>query len=375
LKQARTLGRKGETRLRKRAAQAKPGLSVPQILLEGDEPASPIMTGPGQKYALGPTAPAGQFGDEEAALPEAYGTGKLVLVARDPHWLYAYWDLTLEQQRRHNALSADRHLVLRVHPGAKEAQAPNEAHVHPESRHWFIHVDRAETQYVAELGYYQPRRQWATIAISLPIITPADAPSTDQAVRFATIPADVRLTQLAALAKQTVPADLPPLEAARERALAELVGHYLVHQDAMNSVEIAELVGRRGEQEISAAQAGLPATLGGEGESVSSPTAAAKHRPAGFWVNINAELVIYGATESDASVTIGGRPIQLHPDGTFSFRFSLPDGDHALTVSAMSAQGDLRQAELKLSRRTEHHGEVGAAPQDQSLKLPAAENA
>jgi hypothetical protein len=35
---------------------------------------------------------------------------------------------------------------------------------------------------------------------------------------------------------------------------------------------------------------------------------------------------------------------------------------------------DIRQAALKFSRQTEYHGEVGAHPQDQSLKVPAPEN-
>ena len=151
--------------------------------------------------------------------------------------------------------------------------------MHPESRHWFIHVDRAETQYVAELGYYRPRRQWVTIATSPPAVTPADTVSTDQTVRFATIPAHVRLTQLAALAKQAIPADLPPADAARERALAELVALQFVRQDWASSAEVAELVRGRGEQEISAAQLASPAPLGGEAESVSSPVAPAEQRP------------------------------------------------------------------------------------------------
>jgi hypothetical protein len=57
-------------------------------------------------------------------------------------------------------------------------------------------------------------------------------------------------------------------------------------------------------------------------------------------------------------VTVGGRPIQLRPDGTFSYRFSLPDGEHAVTVSAMSAEGDLRQAKLEFSRRTEYQTQL-----------------
>jgi hypothetical protein len=354
--------------------QTTAGLTIPQILLEGDEPAAPPMTGPGQKFALGPTMPAGHFSPEEAALPEAYGTGRLSLSARDPHWLYAHWDLTNEQQQQYNALSADRHLAVRVYPGTVGATPVTEVQVHPESQHWFVHVDRADTRYVAELGYYHRQREWVNVATSLPAVTPADTASTDQTVRFATIPAQVRLTQLAALAKNGVPPELPPADAARERALAELVPLQLARQEWAASAEVPELVRGLGEQEIAAAQPGHPAPIGGEAESVSSPMAPAEQRPSGFWFNINAELVLYGATEPGASVTIGGRPVPLRPDGTFSCRCSLPDGEHAVAVSAISAVGELRQATLKFSRTTDYQGEVGPAPQDPALKPLAAEN-
>ena len=360
-------------RPREKLAQAEAGLGIPQILLEGDEPFSPPMTGPGQKYALGPTAPVGQSGHDEAALPEAYGTGKLLLAARDPHWLYAHWDLTPQQQRRYNALSADRHLVVRVVPSTTGARPVTEVHVHPESRHWFIHVERAETQYVAELGYYRPEREWITVSTSAPTVTPSDTVSADQTVRFVTIPAHVRLTQLAALAKQAVPANLPPADAVRERALAELVAQQLVLQDQAGSAVVPELVHGLGEKEIPLTALALPAPPAGEAENVSSPMAGAEQRPGGFWFSINAELVLYGATEPGASVTLGGRPIALRPDGTFSCRCSLPDGDHTVTVSAMSAEGDLRQATLTFSRRTDHQGKVGAAPQDPALQPPGSE--
>ena len=106
----------------KKLSPPEPALRIPPILLEGDQPAPPA-TGPGQKYALGPVPPAGPAGREAGELPEAYGTGKVWLVARDPHWLYAQWDLTPQQQRRHNALSADRHLVVRVRPGRIAGQS------------------------------------------------------------------------------------------------------------------------------------------------------------------------------------------------------------------------------------------------------------
>src|SRR5207237_9180029 len=99
-----------------RPARPTPALKVPPLLLEGAQPAAPTRTGPGQRYALGPAPAPEHVGAEEESreLPEAYGTKKLLLAARDPHWLYAHWDLTREQLRECNRSSADGHLVLRV---------------------------------------------------------------------------------------------------------------------------------------------------------------------------------------------------------------------------------------------------------------------
>ena len=97
-------------------------------------------------------------------------------------------------------------------------------------------------------------------------------------------------------------------------------------------------------------------------------------RPEGFWLNVNAELVVYGATEPDAVVTIGGRPIRIRPDGTFSYRFALPDGNYELPVCALSAHGDQRQAELEFGRLTRYQSEVGEHAQDPDLRVPSAEN-
>ena len=44
-----------------------------------------------------------------------------------------------------------------------------------------------------------------------------------------------------------------------------------------------------------------------------------------FWFQLDAELIVYGATEPTAKVTLQGEPVKLRPDGTFTMRFSLPD--------------------------------------------------
>ena len=56
----------------------------------------------------------------------------------------------------------------------------------------------------------------------------------------------------------------------------------------------------------------------------------------GFRLVVDTELILYGATEPDAKVTVQGKPITLKGDGTFSLRFALPNGKQVIPVKAVS---------------------------------------
>jgi len=59
---------------------------------------------------------------------------------------------------------------------------------------------------------------------------------------------------------------------------------------------------------------------------------------------VNAELVVYGATEPGANVTIQGHPVRINPDGTFRLRLALPDGKQVIPVRATRPDGeDIRE--------------------------------
>ncbi|HMJ91829.1 MAG TPA: DUF4912 domain-containing protein [Candidatus Acidoferrum sp.] len=339
-------------------------------------------------------------------LPESYGTRRLLLAARDPHWLYAHWDFTNEQLKQVNSASRDGHLVLRVFKGQVNGKPIIEQHVHPESRNWFIHVPTAGTRYVAQLGYYDDAGTWNPLSASTPTVTPPDALSSDTSVRFETIPVEVPFQKLLQLVKSAVAEHVPLVEALaqlraegfehlpkpeqiatapwtpqQDRALAQIVSIDSVRRVWMGSLEITELIRRKLQEEVSSQAAAAiargeqfgAAELGGI-FSVSSPFGGEEKRR-GFWFNVNAELIIYGATESTAKVTIGGKAIQLRPDGTFSFRFSLPDGEYPLPVVATSADKvESRQADLKFRRETKYRGDVAAHPQDKALKPPRVES-
>ncbi len=371
-------------------------LKIPAILLEGDAPAAHGASGPGQRYALGPTPPAQPAPTVTSELPDAYGTQQLFLTARDPHWLFAYWDLTQAQLKKYNALSIDRHLVLQIYREALEGEAITKIHVHPESRDWFVPVPDAGAKYLADLGYFDAKRRWVSVARSAATLTPPENLSEDMSVRFATIPPEVPFAQLLTMVKTALRQNVPLVEAiqqmraqgftnlpgpeevksewtpAQEKALAEVVSMDQVRHVWIGSLEITELIRRQLQQQVSsmsAAQFSLPSSMGAL-SSVSSPFGGPERRR-GFWFNVNAELIIYGATEPDAKVTIGDRRIKLRPDGTFSFRFALPDGEYPLPAAAESADGEeTREARLEFRRSTRYRGDVGAHPQDKSLKPP-----
>jgi hypothetical protein len=141
--------------------------------------------------------------------------------------------------------------------------------------------------------------------------------------------------------------------------LAEEIGVIRHSAEGVSSADIVDLV-RRHRARGPSDQESLPlheaALAGAQPQAAfSSPGGSEPAVRRGFWFALNADLVLYGGTEPDATVTIAGRPVQLRPDGSFSCRFALPDGEFELTVAAVSAgQDERREAQLKLSRHTDY---------------------
>ena len=72
-----------------------------------------------------------------------------------------------------------------------------------------------------------------------------------------------------------------------------------------------------------------------------------------FDFEVDAHMVIYGATDPAANVTLGGEPVKLQDDGTFSVRMNLPDRRQVLPVVASSRDGtEQRTTVLAIERNT-----------------------
>ena len=89
--------------------------------------------------------------------------------------------------------------------------------------------------------------------------------------------------------------------------------------------------------------------MSGIGFSASVPPT----RPRKFWLTADAQIIVYGATEPDATITIGGQPVKANSDGTFRFQLSFQDGLLDYPIMAVAADGEQNRAiHLKFSRET-----------------------
>jgi uncharacterized protein len=157
--------------------------------------------------------------------------------------------------------------------------------------------------------------------------------------------------------------ELGPWTADQAAELERILGGDLFRRIQMGSFEITEWLRRRLQEELSS---GMSSAFSPSGSSWSGAP------QKGFWFAVNAELIIYGATEPTAKVTIDGKPVKLRSDGTFSFQYAFRDGQYKLPVIAISAAGDdQREVQLTFERQSRTKGEVGKVKQPAHLKSPA----
>jgi hypothetical protein len=347
-----------------------------------------------------PPAPGGTVGAVPVIpVAEFPAQGSLWLTARDPFCVCAHWQFPRAAMDAFAQAHPGGAWWLRLRTSSASGWLLNEQRLPREADFRFVPVTMAGSTYVAEVGYRFADGGWRGLALSAPAHTPPDAPAEffAEAEVVHLPPAPVTPDSL-----PTTPPDHPepvahpvfrptPLPTPRQaQRLTALVWEPVVRREAPSSAEVAEWELRKVETEVPG-ESGLdqgvkPTPTSGEliGINALSPGADAPSSealaalapavPPDFWFKVNAELILYGSTERDARVTIAGRTVALRPDGSFSFRFALPDGDFTLPAIAVNAAGtDGRAAQLRFTRATVLTGDVGVHPQDSQLKPPVAE--
>lgn len=122
-------------------------------------------------------------GDPDPQLPHRYGVDRLALMARDPHWLFAYWEITATKQENFNAnygpeAWASTHPVLRVYDvtgvdfNGTNAKGFLDLHVGEHVDNWHIQVGEPDRSFCVDLGRMFQDGRFVTLLRSNIVTTP-----------------------------------------------------------------------------------------------------------------------------------------------------------------------------------------------------------
>ena len=387
------------------AANTSPEQNVkPHAFHLAQEPVTGVETeGDAHKYDIAaepaPPAPAPAY-EELGELPASYHEDTLFLTARDPRWLFSYWDFDWMRYPAETMRGGVRQFFLRIAAVAGAEEALIE--IKPEARNWYVPVAQPGAGYVAELGFFEKSGAWHPIVKSGTATTPPDGVAADAPAEFATVPADLSYDRLlemvrekmeegesliAALARIAGEGRIefhagraPSWTEEQKRLLAALLGEALTDRIGLGSAEIDQMLRKKLAEKLHSETAsglsgrytealapGPTSLFSGIGASWSAQPFSVK-RERGFYMHVNAEIIFYGGTHPDATVWIDGKEIRLSPDGTFRYHFTLPDGDFGIPIIARSPDRvEERSATLSFVRGTGRTGEVGATAQPAEL--------
>ncbi len=260
-------------------------------------------------------------------LPSGYGKDRIVVMVRDPFWLHCYWELTRQSvQRAEAALGVDWHgakpILRLLDVTSFDSTSASESilrdiDIHGGVNNWYVEVQSPPRSYRIDIGYLSKNGHFYVIARSNVVTTPRAGMS------------DLIDENWADFDMQKA-----------DRIYAMSAGF----ESTSSSLELKQLFEER-----------LRRPMGSPSVTSFGSGAFQFNKERKFWFQLDAELIVYGATEPNAKVTLQGEPVKLRPDGTFTMRFSLPDSRQIIPATAASADGvEERTIVLAVERNTKH---------------------
>lgn len=250
---------------------------------------------------------------------------RLVVMVRDSYWLHAYWELTFQTvgrvkaamgQHWHTARPMLRLFVVNNHGTATSSETlVRSVEIHGGVNNWYVDVKDPAKNYRMDIGYQASGGEFNIVARSNVVTPPPPA------------------------VRDTLDENWTEVVENYDRIFA-MSGGYSAEG---GSQEVQELLEERLRRPM-----GSPATT-----RYGSGATSVLGRPSEFHFEADAELIVYGASQPDAHVTLKGEPVRLRPDGTFTVRLNLPDRRQVVPVVASSSDGvEQRTIVIAVERNT-----------------------
>lgn len=245
---------------------------------------------------------------------------RIILIVRDAYWLHTYWEITKNSVARAKAALAENWLgaqpilrLLRV--SADKSTGPVEDPVrdipiHGGVKNWYIDMDGEPTTLKIQIGYKTADGKFYLMATSNTIGTPESDSEIDE--HWTDIAED------------------------HEKFYSQSGGY----EGPRTSGELQTVFEEK-----------LRRPMHSMDSSAMSHSPIHSFRPFDF--EVDAHMVVYGATAPNANVSLAGEPVKLNEDGTFVVRMGLPDRRQVLPIVASSRDGsEQRTTVLAVERNT-----------------------
>ena len=269
----------------------------------------------------------------------------VVFLPRDPDWAYVFWQISDADREKAQSLGANK-LCLRLFD-ASGSDGSNlnlgtlrEIAVDSYSTEWYLPIPLADRDYKVELGY-KYGFNWMSLAFSSISHVPRSHPSDQILDRF--VPFNLDSTY------ESMPDISTPVSSEQNGM------HERLYQAATN-VPLRRKVGSEEFMEnLNSTNLNDNLTDSGVGKWSSglneSGSGIVKNRS--FWLVADAELIVYGATEPSAKLTIGGEDVPLAADGTFKIQVPFRDGTQKYDIKALDLSGEQeKNISMKFDRTT-----------------------
>jgi len=347
-------------------AKAGRGAKTPKVAARSVPP----RESPRRKSAKAATAKsAGRPTLLEGELPAGYGVDRLVAIPKDPEWAHLYWEISETTRQNLSQASVDGFRLRGFDTtgilfDGSNAPVALDLEVAPYARSWYVRLPYQGRVYTFEYGSLASDGQWQAAARSQPVgFEPGMLPFRPDSEEWVSIASEELFRASAGLGEGEGINDLIQRLRSRNDGSGALAGAAWLTSwgSGMGRLELApsSFAPSSFEMQSAFAPSSWSTTSIGSGVSWSGIPGGRPQGPAGrskdFWLWVETELILYGATEPDAQVTLMGRPIALNPDGTFRVHFPFPHGTELhMDVRAVDRDGDqVREAKPAARRWTE----------------------
>ncbi len=269
----------------------------------------------------------------------------VVFLPRDPDWAYVFWQISDVDREKAQSLGASK-LCLRLYD-ASGSDGSNfnqgtlrEIAVDSYSTEWYLPIPLADRDYKVELGY-KYGFSWMSLAFSSVSHVPGSHPSEQILDKFVPFNLDSTSETIQDIANTQ---DI------------ELSGmHERLYQAATNISRRRKVGSEEFMENMNLSTSNDNLTDSGVGNWSSgineSGSGIVKNRS--FWLVADAELIVYGATEPSAKLTIGDEEVPLAADGTFRIQVPFRDGTQKYDIKAVDESGEQeKRISMKFDRET-----------------------